>query len=197
MAAMAVAPALAQEAPAPEPAQKPSPPAQEERAVTAASPILVIRQSALFTESSAARSISIQAAEAERRIDADLDKVGESLRKREKELSELKASLPKAEFDTRAAEFERDVRAFYARSQRERGLVDQAVGRARTDLRKAAERVLIEIMRHHGAQVMLDEEQVVLSIQTLDITQEAVESLNRAIPDIRLVLPETSKQGEP
>jgi len=148
----------------------------------------VIRQSALFTESSAARSISNQAAAAQAELDAELDKIGETLRNRERELSDLRSSLPKAEFDTLAAEFERDVRAFYARSQRERGLVDQAVSRARAELRRGAESVLIDIMRRHSALVMLDEEQVVLSVNALDITQEAIDGLNQLIPDISLQL---------
>jgi len=160
-------------------------------------PILVIRQSDLFSESTAARSISSQAAEAERALDAELDKVGETLRTREKELSDKRATTPKADFDTLAAEFERDVRAFYARSQRERGLVDQAEGRARAELKQVAQKVLIEIMRRHDAQIMLDEAQVVLSMSALDITQEAIDRLNQLIPEIKLDLAKPQPASQP
>lgn len=190
--------ALAQEA-APDAAAQaePAAPSDGEAAPTRLFPILVIRQASLFSESLAARSIANQAAAAESALDAELDTIGESLRNRERELSDQRATLPKAEFDALATEFERDVRAFYARSQRERGLVDQAVSRARSELRRGAQAVLIEIMRRHGALVMLDEEQVVLSVQVLDVTQEAIDRLNQSVPDITLELPKSEAPSQP
>lgn len=193
-----VNPLLAQDDPAAEAVIEPSPTPFVESALEPESvPILVIRQSALFSETTAAKSIAEQAAAAERALDAELDVVGETLRTREKELSDLRTTLPKEEFDALAAEFERDVRAFYARSQRERGLVDQAERHARNQLQRAAQEVLIEIMRQRNAQVMLNEEQIVLSKHSLDVTVEAIARLNEVIPQIALELPETAAPSQP
>ncbi len=191
-------PVAAQDTAEPEAIEAPtSPPIFDATPAPESFPILVIRQSTLFSETAAARSIAEQVANAESELDADLDVVGESLRTRERELSDLRTTLPKEEFDALAAEFERDVRAFYARSQRERGLVDQAERDARNKLQRAAQEVLIEIMRQRNALVMLNEEQIVLSRHSLDVTQEAIARLDEVAPRIELQLPESENPAQP
>ena len=155
-------------------------------------PILVIDQEALYSRSAAARGIAEQDKSLREALTGELDADGERLRAREAELTELRETLLKSEFDALAREFETDVREFRARAQRERGLLDQALQNARRELRRAAQPVLIDVMRRRGALVLLDKGQVVLSVRTLDVTDEAIALLDQAVPVIEVNAPQTA-----
>jgi Skp family chaperone for outer membrane proteins len=147
------------------------------------SSILVIDQNRLFVESafgkaSIARERAFLAAleEENKRIEADL--VAE-----EQALTELRATLPAADFSARADAFDAKVEQIRAEQEgKAAGLTAQREADQRTFV-QAAGPIIAELLTERNASVILDKSVVILSLSAIDVTEEAIAKVDGALAE--------------
>ncbi|MEL6316059.1 MAG: OmpH family outer membrane protein [Pseudomonadota bacterium] len=157
----------------------------------AAPAVLVVNIDRVLKVSSAGASIQRQAEEMRDSFQRNLKEREDALLSEERSLAEVRESLDRDTFETRARAFEENVRKL-RRDRREIGEgVQRAFFRATAELKRRLQPVLIEIMNERKAGVMLDTREVLLSATALDVTEEAIAKLDAVVGDITLEAPET------
>lgn len=142
------------------------------------SPVLVIDQDRLFAETQlGARAQADLEAQAQE-LAGENQRIEAELIARERELTELRPTLPPEEFRRLADEFD-------ARVERIRAEQDEKareLNRLRDDARQAffqeVAGIISGIVREKGAVVVIDRRDVFLSADRIDITDEAIERVN-------------------
>jgi Skp family chaperone for outer membrane proteins len=151
------------------------------------SPILVIIQERLFTESNVGREIVVRENARRAELQAESREIDAAFEAEEKRLTEQRALLSKDEFRAMADSF--DARVVAARaSQDEKGqdILREMEGLRRQFFIKAAP-ILKQIMTDYSAVVLLDQRSLLLSDNRINITDEAIRRLNvsfKTISDI-------------
>lgn len=138
------------------------------------SPVLVIRQDRLFETSAFGRAARAALDSRSKALIAENSRIEAELEAEERALTDRRATLPPEEFRPLAEAFNAKVeriRAEQDAKSRELARQSEADRKAFFDL---ALPVLAELMREKGAAVVLDQQAVFLSLDTIDITDEAV-----------------------
>jgi len=149
-------------------------------------PILIVDMQRIKSETSAGRDMRSKTIEIRRRIQAGIAARSERLRAEERRLAEERENLDPEDFRRQVVSFEQQVFANREFSEQESRRLQGLLSQASTLLREQATAVLAEIMRERKAEVMLDSTQIVLSVDRLDITDEAIRMLDRVLPEIPL-----------
>lgn len=138
------------------------------------SPILVIRQDRLFETSAYGRAARERLDSQSKALIVENSRIEAELETEERALTDKRATLSPEEFRPLADEFNAKVeriRAEQDTKSRELARQSEADRKAFFDL---ALPILAELMREKGASVVLDQQAVFLSLDTIDITDEAV-----------------------
>lgn len=158
----------------------------------APSRILIISVQRLTRDSKAGASISRQAERLRSELLAPLEKKQDALREEEKALVKLRDTLPRPEFETRVDAFKNELRAVRAAEQTALARLQAGLRRATSEFRRARDMVLTDLMRRYDGAVMLDEASVVLSANSLNVTDEAIKRLDESTPEVQVILPEAA-----
>lgn len=151
--------------------------------------ILTVAPETLYTQSDFGQRITreIEAESAE--IAAENRRIEAELTAEERELTELRDSLAPADFRARAEAFDEKVQ----RLRREQDEKVRAVGtrneEARRALLTAAQPVLLQLMVESGAVAVLDRRVVLLSVDSVDITEQAILRVNAEFGEGADILP--------
>lgn len=144
-------------------------------------PVLVIRQDQLFGNSAFGRASQARLDAASAALIAENRRIEGELEAEERALTDRRASLPTAEFRALADAFNEKVERIRA----EQDAKSRELARNRDEDRKRfiefALPVLAELLRDRGAAVIIDQQAVFLSIDTVDITDEAVARIDARI----------------
>ncbi|MDP4990271.1 MAG: OmpH family outer membrane protein [Marivita lacus] len=151
--------------------------------------ILTVAPDALYAQSDFGQRVvreieadSVEIAAENRRIEAELTA-------EERELTELRDSLAPADFRARAEAFDEKVQ----RLRREQDEKARAVGQRSDDARRAlltaAQPILLQLMIESGAVAVLDRRSVLLSVESVDITDEAIQRVNAEFGAGAAILP--------
>lgn len=138
------------------------------------SPVLVVRQERLFETSAFGRAAREALDNRSKALIAENSRIEAELESEERALTDKRATLTPDEFRPLAEEFNAKVeriRAEQDAKSRELARQSEADRKAFFDL---AVPILAELMREKGASVVLDQQAVFLSLDTIDITDEAV-----------------------
>ncbi len=157
-------------------------------------PILVVDMLRIRSDTAAGKDMAQKINDFRQRIDADLAERGAALRREEQRLAEERPKLSVDEFNSRVRAFEQQVfanREFSERASRRLQLV-RATGTKL--LRERVTAVLAKIMVARDAQVMLDASQIVISVDRLDITDEAIKRLDVVFPSVPVDLIEPAEE---
>lgn len=155
-------------------------PAPAQPAAERATVIRLLDQDRLFTGSRLGQSMLSGLREAERTLEAENQTIAEQLADEERALTELRASLDPEEFRARADAFDRRVEA--VRAERAR-LLQDLTRRYEAEAQRfftIAGPVLGELMSEEGVAILLRPEAVVYVADWVDITERAIERLDRA-----------------
>ena len=150
------------------------------------SPVLVVDMARIRTETAAGKDMMVKIEDIRRRVEADLGERAVALREEERKLAEERDGLSIEEFRERVSVFEKQVfanRGFSERANRRLQLVRSNGSKL---LRERVTAVLARIMVVREADVLLDSTQIVLSIDSLDITDEAIARLDEVFPEMPL-----------
>lgn len=162
--------------------------AQAARQAPAAVIILVDSQE-ILAESAAGKSLRAQIESYRKKFQADLSKREDDLRKQEAELKRQRTLLSPEAFEERRKTFEQQVTGVQREIQDRNKSFETALTDARKQLLTALEPIFADIMKEYGANLMLDQNQVVLGATTLDITKEAIRRLDSKLPKMTVQLP--------
>lgn len=151
--------------------------------------ILTVAPETLYAQSDfgkrVAREIEAESAE----IAAENRRIEAELTAEERELTELRNSLDPTDFRTRAEAFNEKVQ----RLRREQDEKARAVGtrneEARRILLTSVQPVLLQLMVESGAVAVLDRRVVLLSVESVDITEQAIRRVNAEFGEGAEILP--------
>ena len=142
------------------------------------SPVLVIDQDRLFSETQLGARAQEELEASAQELANENQRIEAELIARERELTELRPTLPPEEFRELADEF--DARVERIRTEQDEKARD--LNRARDDARQAffqdVAGIISGIVREKGAVVVIDRRDVFLSADRIDITDEAIERVN-------------------
>lgn len=142
--------------------------------------IRLLDQDRLLRESRMGQAILAELREAEQALDRENQALAEQLAAEERALTELRPTLPPEEFRARAEAFDRRVEAIRA----ERARLSQELGRRyETEAQRffqTALPILSALMAEQGVVALLRPEAVLLGAEWLDLTDQAIERLDRA-----------------
>lgn len=167
------------------------------------SQVLTINQQRLFEDSQFGKSSLTRLEADSRSLQAEIRKIESDLEIEERLLTERRATLPPAEFQPLASNFDEKVEKIRASW----GAKDRDLKRQREqDQQKffeSAVPILAEMMQEMGAVILIDQSSVILSLDRVDITRIAIERIDARLaeapaPDATpLATPETGPDASP
>lgn len=150
-------------------------------ATVAPPPVLVVNQDALFEQSAFGRAAQARLEAASAALVAENREIEAALEAEERSLTERRATLPATEFRALAEAFNVKVEGI----RKAQDAKSRSITRARDEDRQrfftAAAPVLADLLRESGAVVILDQGQVVLSLDRIDVTAPAIKRLDAQI----------------
>jgi Skp family chaperone for outer membrane proteins len=155
------------------------------------SSILVVDQDRLFTESAFGKATLERERVATRALEAENSKIEAGLIAEEQDLTTRRATLPAEEFAALASAFDDKVeRIRFEQDTKARDLT-RAREEDRQAFLRAAGPVLGELMGEKGAVAVLEKSSVILSLTTIDVTDDAIARVDAVLP------PDTPPPAEP
>lgn len=143
-------------------------------------PVLILDQERLFESSAIAVRISEEAERRTAALDRENRRIDAELVKEELGLTERRASLDPNEFRRLADEFHEKVQAIRAEQDAKTVELQRFRNEDRQEFLVRIRPILTEIARERGAIVVLDRRSVLLSAESIDITDEAIWRINEA-----------------
>ncbi|MBF9033797.1 OmpH family outer membrane protein [Rhodobacterales bacterium HKCCE2091] len=184
------APAAAQQDPAPAPltpaqtqAQTPAAPPQDTPSAPAPEGILVLDQDRFFAESAYGRRAQSELDSAGQTLAAENRRIEADLTAEELDLTERRETLPREEFVALAEDFDQRVEQIRSEQDAKARALTAAADAARQRFFELAVPVLLDLVRDRGAAVILDSRTVLLSAETVDITEAAIARIDEALGD--------------
>jgi outer membrane protein len=150
--------------------------------------IIVIDRAAILRVSSAGKAMMNSAQALSRQADTEFKNQADGL---QKEAASLQQQLAILAADVRAQkqkEFQTKQETFQKRVQDRQAQIQNGFAAAGQKLDQALGPILQQIMRERGANMMLDRSAVILSAIDVDVTQVAIERLNKALPSVSVGL---------
>lgn len=151
--------------------------------------ILTVAPDALYAQSDFGQRIvreieaeSVEIAAENRRIEAELTT-------EERALTELRDSLAPADFRARAEAFDEKVQRLRREQDEKARAVSQRNDEARRALLTAAQPILQQLMIESGAVAVLDRRGILLSVDSVDITDQAIQRVNAEFGAGAAILP--------
>lgn len=145
--------------------------------------ILTVDQNALFTQSAWGRRLQAEFDRRGAELEAENSRLVEQLSTEEAELTELRKTLEADDFRTRADAF--DARATQIRRERAQAVTDlNAQGEAEQNaFFRAAVPVMGRLMQELGAVAVLDRRSTLISVESIDITDELIARIDAELGD--------------
>lgn len=166
--------AAAQDAPAPD-----VPPA-----VTVPSPIVTLDQERFFKDSAYGKAALARAEAEAAALSAENRKLEAALEAEERELTTRRATLKPEEFAPLSSAFDAKVEEIRAAQDAKSRAITRHLEETRQRYFESAVPVLAELLRDTGAVAILADNAIILSLSALDVTDEAVARMDRALPDL-------------
>ncbi len=148
--------------------------------------VLVVSRARILTDTVAARSLRDDEAALRQRLKQWIAAEKLTLEADEKRLTELRAQLPREEFDKLTGEFDQKVRSFRRDTQRFEAAIQASFRSARKDLVTNLYPILIEVLQRHGADLIIDADQILIASPNIDMTNEVIELYNARVAPINL-----------
>lgn len=149
----------------------------------AESPILTIDSDRLFEDSAFGQQI-IEEIETRGTVLSDENRrIQQELSAEEKELTDLRPTIEATEFRELADAFDAKVQETRRTQDAKSRELNADLEERRVEFLNAAAPVLEQLMREAGAAIILERRSVFVSSNSIDITQIAIERLNKALSD--------------
>ncbi|MDE2789441.1 MAG: OmpH family outer membrane protein [Paracoccaceae bacterium] len=144
--------------------------------------VAVINQERLFNGSAEGQRIIAEFDRQANELARENRQLERQLGAEERELTERRKSADPDEFRGLAAEFDRKVNGIRAAQKRKLEALFARREQSRSGFLTRAVPVLLSAMRERGIKIILNQQAVLLATDDMDITDEAIEWLDRAFP---------------
>lgn len=147
------------------------------------SPILTIDRERLFSGTLYGQRVNRELEEASQAMAAETRAIEQALEEEERQLTELRKTMPTDEFRALAAEFDQKVQSL--RTEREQA---ESALRARIEAEQALffdqiGPILGAVVRARGAVMIIDRRAVLLTAADVDITEDAITQIDSTLGD--------------
>ena len=140
----------------------------------------------ILSESDAAVDAAKQIEDIARQIEDEIKNTDQSLIDEQNELIESQQIMAPAAFDEKRKEYENKVQNYNVTRQEKLMSVDILVSESRNKVLNALKPILEEIANDNGITVLLEKNSVLLNAENMDITEEALQVLNKKLPSIKV-----------
>lgn len=144
--------------------------------------ILTLSRQRLLNDTKYSRKL----AQAERRMTNELqshvDQTKRELTAREKELADLRATLPRDQFEALTTAFDRRVRHDRREAQRKAAALQNAFRAERVKLLQILDSFLEKVRADRGADIILNRDNAIAADPKLDITDAVIARFDREVP---------------
>tara|TARA_Y100000768_G_scaffold263191_1_gene200702 strand:- start:140 stop:697 length:558 start_codon:yes stop_codon:yes gene_type:complete len=125
-----------------------------------------------------------------RNIENELASSDESMIKEQNKLIEAQSIMSPEAFESKRKEYEEKVQNYNIERQKKLLSIDRLVESSRNQILDQLKPILEEISDTKGITVILEKGTVLLNADTMDITDEVIKNLNKALPKIEVSLKE-------
>ncbi|MGB0905221.1 MAG: OmpH family outer membrane protein [Mangrovicoccus sp.] len=153
----------------------------DEPAAVLPSPVLTLDPDALFSGSAFGKRVIAELERDRAALAAENRRIEQELVSRESELTGLRPTVSAEAFSEMAAEFDTTVQRMRTEQERKSRLLQERLEAERTAFRTKIGPVLVELVRASGAVAILDRAAVLISFQSIDVTQEAIAAIDAAL----------------
>lgn len=144
----------------------------------------------VISESSAGKSIQTQVEEQKKAFQAELSKIEQELKDAQKSLVEKKDAVSKEEFATQRQAFDQKRAETSTLVQKRKAGLDRAFTEALQKLEKEIMTIIKGIAAERKFDLVLSRNNVFVSNDSLDISGEVTERLNKALQEIKVEVKE-------
>lgn len=146
-------------------------------------PFVTVDQERLFAESAFGRRAIAEIERRSRALAAENRRIEAELVAEERALTELRPTLPHAEFRTRAEAFDAKVQQLRAEQDQKEVEVSALRDGAQAVFFARVGPVLGEVIRERGAVAILDRRVVILAVDSIDVTEAAIARIDAVLGD--------------
>lgn len=118
---------------------------------------------------------------ARKKLQSENEELEKKLLLEEKELSELRKTLSVEEFRPKALEFDKRVSTIRAEQGKKEEILNKKVRKEETDFFKRIYPLLYEILIERGGLILVDQRNIILWDNSVDITDDAIQVINKAL----------------
>jgi outer membrane protein len=151
--------------------------------------IAVVDMQELLTESDAAKDIQKQVNSYKESFLGEISKQEQALRAEEKSLSAQQGKLGKEEFAKKVKDFEKKLLDTRRDAQTKKKKLDDAVTKSVTQLRDKIFTIVQSIADEKKYDLVISNQNVVIGASALNITDETMKRLNKAVSKIKVDVP--------
>lgn len=160
--------------------------------------IAVIDVQAILRDSAAAKSVRVQRDELLQRYQNEFSKEEDALRNSQRELERQRTLVSPEALEEKSRAFQKQVADFQRKVQDHRRALEESYTEAMGELQKALIKVTDEIAQETGSNMVVIRTQVFLFDPKMDITDTAMDRLNKRLPSVDLPAPKpTTNAGSP
>ena len=160
------------------------PSAKAEETTTLPAPGIAIVEQATLDKSAALKSIVQQVDKKRAEIQKEMSAYETDLKAQDKKLAEEQKKLSKEEFAKKRQDCEKKVQGAQAKLEIRRAQMELAIDEAKKKVYDAFLKVSEELRKKSGAPILIYKETVVTADPKLDLSKEALEKLDKALPTV-------------
>lgn len=155
--------------------------------------ILVVDVAKTVRDSDAAIGIQEQMEEVRAKIQAAITVREKDLLKEEQTLGQQRSILAPDVFEQKAAKFRQKVEQAQRDIQGKRKDLDKTFNVAIGKVRKTLIEIIAKIAKEAKAHLVFDKRQVLMIENSLDVSDDALARLNKALPEVQIEMPQSDK----
>ncbi len=156
-------------------------------AASAAEPaaiIVIVNSEQLFAQSKVGQSVRTQIQAQAKKLQAESKKANDDLKAEAKKLGEQRALLSEADFAKKVQAFEQKQQTLQQKMQKKSQELQLGSNKARGEVEAAIRPIFADVMKEHGATILLDQSVVLAGGVDLDVTAEVLKALDAKITSV-------------
>ena len=146
----------------------------------------VIDLNLILAESKAAKNAAEQIEKIAKNIEEEIKETDQQLIDEQNELIEAQPIMAPAAFEEKRKEYEKKVQNYNVIRQEKLISIDMLVSESRNNILNSLKPILEEISNEKGITILLEKNSVLLNAENMDITDEAMMTLNKELPNIEV-----------
>ncbi|WP_281982325.1 OmpH family outer membrane protein [Thalassorhabdomicrobium marinisediminis] len=148
-----------------------------------AATLLTVDIDRLFGQSRFGERIARTYTEGRTALAAENRRIAEALRQEELALADQRAQMAPAVFQAEAAAFDEKAQSIRRAQDAKEAALDDTLDEGRAQFLEVSRPILIQLMSDRNAAAILDRRSVLLSLERIDITDEAIARIDETIGD--------------